>query len=154
MDNHGPSSARYRLRRGLFPNLARLVVLLLPTVTTGCICLAFGGREQRDSEEPFTQNGKVMVQQGQELDVYYPVPYASPPNLQIDDTLNVHVIVDQQADHFRLRNAGFAKASAWPGVEWTARGMRAPTPSPATPAPTAAPAQLSPPTATQTASGS
>jgi hypothetical protein len=126
-------------RRFSLPMCAKLAaLLLLPTLTSGCLFLAFGGAKQRDSEDPslFTQTGKAMVQAGEEFDVYYPVPFASPPNLEIKNNgLHAHVVVDQKADHFRVRNNGrAAEAFGRPPIDWTARGVRVPAPV-TTPAP-------------------
>jgi hypothetical protein len=112
------------------------LALLLPILATGCFCLSIGGSEKGTSEDGIVkQSGKIELDRGRELDVYYPIPYASTPNLELDDWFNNYRIIEQKADHFRVKNVGGAF-----GVEWTARGVRACNPTPlAVPVPTPAP---------------
>jgi hypothetical protein len=66
------------------------------------------------------QVGKVHIPPGQELTIYYPAPYTTPPNLVISDTWHDCRIVEQRADGFVVRNpAGTPRE-----IEWTARGTR------------------------------
>ena len=81
-------------------------------------CMSIGGRTEivnRD-DRASSQTGKANVPGGQQLDVYYPVPYATPPNLEIADEF---VIVEQKADHFRVKNTSTFSRT----VNWTARGV-------------------------------
>ena len=69
------------------------------------------------------QGGTARVPAGGELEVYYPVPFAAPPNLQIDgDDPDGCVVVEQRPDHFRLRNpAERARQAKWEGAACPAR---------------------------------
>ena len=88
-------------------------------IILGCMSLSIGERTTLpDDRLAYTQEGSAHVEIGQELDVYYPVPYASPPNLELKG-LGSYTIVDQQADHFRVHNNG-----SFLGFDWTARGMK------------------------------
>jgi|GEM_PF-3607814 len=88
-------------------------------IILGCMNLSIGERTMLpDDHLAYTQAGSVHVEIGQELDVYYPVPYASPPNLEFKG-LGSYTIVDQQADHFRVHNNGGLL-----GFDWTARGVK------------------------------
>jgi hypothetical protein len=120
--------------------------LLFVGFSLGCMNLSFGGRTQVVSpaahDDPSTadgvQRGKGFVLPGQEVSVYYPVPYAQPPNLQFEETdkKGYLQIVDQKPDHFRVKNI-----SGWNvDFPWKARGI--------TVASTKAPATSGPPEAT------
>jgi hypothetical protein len=107
----------------------------------GCMSFSIGERcvESPPGTTPLVQEGEVRVQLGTEQDVYYPIPYASPPNLTIDDLMNECMIVSQEADHFRIRNDGKANMR-WGSVpiKWKARGLKGPA-KPATVFATASP---------------
>ena len=105
-----------------------MVMLLLAIAQTGCICLSFGGTSESEDHATFVQTRKLVLQPGQELDVYYPVPYASPPNLEIEDTWRSCVVIDQKPDHFRIRSDSRFGQVFGEDVKWTARGIRAATP--------------------------
>jgi hypothetical protein len=115
------------LRRlaGIASALAWLAIIL------GCMSLSIGDRTVLpDDRLSYAQEGSVRVEIGQELDVYYPVPYASPPNLEIKGP-GSYTIVDQQADHFRVRAKVEGNTIGWEGFDWTARGVRVVLPPPA-----------------------
>jgi len=105
------------LRRsaGVVSGLGFLVIIL------GCMNIQLGGRTvlQEDSLT-LTQQGSIAASSGQEVDVFYPVPYASPPNLVLEDFTHNYTVVDQKPDRFRLRNNG----PFTPTCEWTAHGVR------------------------------
>src|SRR5262249_43652004 len=121
--------------------LAALAVAFL-----GCMSLSVGDAEKVVIEKrPATTEGDdgVLQQRGSlpalrpgvEQKVYYPVPYASPPNLQISHD-HYFVVVEQQADHFVVRQADDVKSVDlhFEVPAWVARGVRrAPTPEPAKP---------------------
>jgi hypothetical protein len=96
-------------------------------LSMGCLSLNFGARSPKeDDPSVLSQTGSVPVAKGQEVTVYYPKPYGSPPNLQTDDSVHGYQIVEQKADCFRVRNDN----SAW-DLKWTARGVPVPTVVPA-----------------------
>jgi len=105
----------------------------------GCMNLSFGGRtevlppavkEQEVSAEGI-QRGKAFAGYAQEVCVYYPVPYVSPPNLEFEDqdSRRQVQIVDQKADHFRIKNTHLAVE-----IPWKARGVLATNVRPSVPA--------------------
>jgi hypothetical protein len=122
--------------------LAGLVVIFL-----GCMSLSIGERKVVEKIVPaecteegvLCQEGKVTFQRGSSQVVYYPIPYASPPNLEInqdgpfcfsDDV----ILVEQKDDHFIVRTNSSGSPVT---VRWRARGLRrpaAPVPTPAGPA--------------------
>jgi hypothetical protein len=99
---------------------ARLATCVFAALMSmGCLSLNFGNWS-RTSDDPavLTQSGSAKVSVGQVTDIYYPVAYATAPNLELED--HKYEIVEQKADHFRIRND-----HGTPDVKWTARGVRA-----------------------------
>src|SRR3954452_8045487 len=58
-----------------------------------------------------TQAGEVSVSGGSEQVIFYPVPFASPPNLELGRDQEWCKLVEQRADGFRIRNNYGAGAS-------------------------------------------
>ena len=128
LTNRGPCSMRKdslmaRIGRGV---LSRPVGILAGSITLliflGCMSLSIGCRTEPDSTT--CQEGKVSLRKGQELDVYYPIPYASPPNLEINWDADECEIIEQKADHFRIRCKRQCEATP----HWKARGLKCPPP--------------------------
>ena len=72
------------------------------------------------------QHGATILPAGQELDVYYPAPFSSPPNLLTKSIFNDCLVVEQQPDHFRIKNpTPFSRE-----VSWEARGLPVTAPAP------------------------
>src|SRR5262245_48508598 len=80
--------------------------LLFLAIVLGCMSLSIGSHHEAVSndESGAMERGKVTVPAHQELDVYYPVAFASPPNLTVDSTWDDCLVVNQAADHFRIKN--------------------------------------------------
>jgi hypothetical protein len=111
-----------RRRIGIAAGLALLLIAL------GCMSFSIESGERVSwvgNEAVLEQKGMVSVKDNDIVCVYYPIPYASPPNLPIEDTFQHYTILDQKPEYFRVRNEG-----GWPNVKWTARGLKAPPPSP------------------------
>ena len=102
--------------------LILLALICLPLLATGCVCLSFGGCDHAEADGVLAQTGKVTCKYESQVTVYYPVPYASPPNLEIHDLARNFSLLEQRADCFRIVQV----SPGLPNVEWTARGMRAP----------------------------
>jgi hypothetical protein len=118
--------------------VACLVVFL------GCMSLNFGTRTEviQHDDVSYMQTGKVSVPGGQEIEVYYPIPYGSPPNLELCSDWDHCVVVQQKADHFRVKNNRLLSTEC----KWTARGMRvAPPAPPGFPPPVIGPPPVPPP---------
>jgi len=136
------------MRRGVLVRRSVLTLcsLFLLGIVLGCMSLSIGERHEVVASEDgiSSQSGEVKVPGGQELDVYYPVPFASPPNLTVTSTWDDAVMVDQQADHFRVKNPGAFSER----MRWEARGLKARPPAVVVPVPATSPATpSSPPTA-------
>src|SRR5262245_7547605 len=87
-----------------------------------CMSIQIGGRSETTTLEEGTglQSGTVKIPAGGDMDVYYPIPYAGPPNLTTETTWNDCTVVEQKADHFRVHNpSSFSRE-----VTWRARGMK------------------------------
>lgn len=128
--------------------------------TLGCMSLSFGERKEVVSppvpvpplvpvpaplsdDGPITQTGGQQIAPGDEVTIYYPMPFQSPPNLVISENSGgpsptCYYLIDQKADCFRIRNAT-ATTCRFP---WTARGLKqiAPVPPVNTGAPVTLPA--------------
>jgi hypothetical protein len=132
-------------------------------IVVGCMSFSVGGRNEIvscDADLPpnaasgdlLEQHGRLTLAPGAEQDVYYPVPYVSPPNLTLgppplpdganwgtmsfgDDEVKHFEIVLQRRDRFRVRNTGLFERS----VGWRAKGLRLVLVAPAPVVPVAAP---------------
>lgn len=98
-----------------------MVVCAMLASGAGCLSISLGGWRQHEDPNVLKQTGSVSIPRGEIREVYYPVPYPSPPNLEIDDSFHHYTILEQKADHFRIRNDN----GSW-HVTWTARGVRVP----------------------------
>lgn len=108
-------------RRRPQPALCVVLVVVCSLLSMGCLSLSFGNWTSHTNEDPsvLSQTGNARVAKGQIADIYYPVPYVSAPNVELDDMFHNYEIVEQKADHFRVRN----KSGTF-DVKWTARGVR------------------------------
>ncbi len=116
----------------------------------GCMSFTFGGRTEVVSPPPvpgpvagtaeWQQMGNVRVPVGEEMTVYYPIPYASPPNLVITGRGGACRVIEQKADCFCIKNNSDLPFE----LGWTARGVKAPPPVPVVDTPATAPALANP----------
>jgi hypothetical protein len=94
----------------------------------GCMSFSIGGRNYEapstDSrcEDLLTQKGQCPLKAHMEEVVYYPVPFGHVPNLELTNTDDACVVVEQKEDHFRVRNGSWDTVR----VKWKARGIRVP----------------------------
>ncbi len=68
----------------------------------------------------FEQTGRFDAGLGEEGVVYFPVPYSSPPNVELQNVFGVLSIHDCTAKCFKWRNGG---SSHLGGVTWIAKGV-------------------------------
>ena len=116
---HSPKNPwiKRKRRRG---NVAAGAALVALVCSMGCLNLQFGGKSNcTEDSSVVPQTSSITIPKGQELTVYYPKAYASPPNLVLDNSSPTCKIVEQKADHFRVYNDGAAPVT----VNWTARGV-------------------------------
>jgi hypothetical protein len=147
-----------RLLVSRFAGIVAAVAILV--IFAGCMSLQFGGGETHEEvvnappETPVSylpgdgileQGGTETVGDGHAvLDVYYPMPYVSPPHLTVSSTFDEVKIIDQRRDHFRVKNTGSFKRN----FDWRAKGVKVvltpppvATPAPEPPAPLRLPAE-------------
>jgi hypothetical protein len=62
-----------------------------------------------------------LLHNNEEQDVFYPVPYISPPNLVVHDSFSCVMVTEQKPDRFRV------KANGPVDFTWKARGVPVPT---------------------------
>jgi hypothetical protein len=129
------------LEKVLFGRVATVVAAVSSVLfVLGCLNITVGGstpievKPATDGNGVLVQEGKVQVRSGEEQLVYYPVRYASPPNLELDDSICLCSLVEQSETCFRVR----FKEGVWSSHElsWKARGVPGPSPA-AAPAPVA-----------------
>jgi hypothetical protein len=74
-------------------------------------------------DQTFRQQGRLNVAAGNSQEVYYPIAYRTPPNLQLDGDANWQFVklLEQKADHFKIScTAQFGSTE----VRWRAEGVR------------------------------
>jgi hypothetical protein len=102
--------------------------LLLLGIALGCMSFTIERPERVTYVGPdavLEQRGEVAVRSHEVVDVYYPIPYGSPPNLTLEDFFHHNEVLDQKPGFFRLKNDGVGCTA-----KWVARGIRAPLPTP------------------------
>jgi hypothetical protein len=119
-------------------------------IILGCMNFTFQESDPevvRHLEDGLTcYSGKARVKPHSCLNVYYPAPFLSKPNLELEDTFDRLVVVEEREDGFRINNPSSCSVTG----KWKARGLRpVPPPSPpgapaANEAPAPAPAAPSP----------
>jgi hypothetical protein len=89
----------------------------------GCMSLNIGGRtEMAPPADAQVQQGTVTIPAHQSLDVYYPNPFVTTPNLLVENSWNDCKIEEQQPNHFRISNPGLIARE----ITWKARGEKVP----------------------------
>lgn len=145
----------YRLRTAALSRPAGLVGLVATAgVFFGCMSFTID-RSQRGPAAVTVAGGQLLDQEGaaavpvgKAVDVFYPIPHSSPPNLTLDEDFGTVfdrcTLVEQQPDHFRVRNDGVFERK----VHWKTKGvaftLAAPAPPPNVPAPAPAATTLPP----------
>jgi hypothetical protein len=125
-----PSRKVGGVRRWLRSRLFGIVsAVILAILFLGCMSFTIGGRTyEHDAytncyeDGLYVQRGKIRIPANSEQDVYYPVAYEHPPNVVLEDDHDDCAVIDQQADHFRVRNNGLFRET----LSWCARGTRSP----------------------------
>jgi hypothetical protein len=101
---------------------ASVLFVFIVVCLSGCGLLESEQHESTDTDRVTRQSGSLRVPEGKELDVYYPIPYALRPNVQISSVFNHSLVIEQQPDHFRVKNPSpFAE-----DINWEARGVTIP----------------------------
>jgi hypothetical protein len=107
-------------------------------------CLSIGGTSEShappDTDHTFQQEGSLDLGPGQERDVYFPIPYVSPPYLEMHESnlrAGTCALLAQQPTHFRVQNTTSSPAR----LEWKARGVKGKVTQTIIPGPPALPAE-------------
>jgi hypothetical protein len=113
---------------------ACLAVALSAVIVLGCMSLSFGCKEgdviKVCEPQTFEQVGKIQVRSSPlDQTYYYPVPFASRPNLEIDDPYNMCEVVDQQENYFKVKFHANITSSTQQ-LTWKARGVHGPAAAP------------------------
>lgn len=107
--------ARLGSRLGAALGAATFVLTLL-----GCMNFAIGNRTSPNPDGVLDQEGDVHLSPFAEEDIYYPIPYANFPNVELTETFSQFQIIEQKEDHCRIRNTTPFRID----VHWHARGVR------------------------------
>jgi hypothetical protein len=98
--------------------------MLLLSIVLGCMSFSFGGHEvsiEHNGGDGITcHDGTIQVPAHACLNVYYPAPFSSKPNLEVTECFGRCEILEQREDGFRVRNNSIFTVTA----EWQARGLR------------------------------
>lgn len=127
---------------------AALSLAALAVIFLGCMSLSFGGRNYTThpaEDEVLCQQGCISFRACDERTVYYPVPYASPPNLDVNSSCGDVALLDQKPDHFRVAWKGTGPTFGTDQVKWKAKGLRRCASTPAPCAPPVVPESAPPP---------
>lgn len=75
----------------------------------------------------FEQTGKFVSDFGQQGQVNFPYPYASPPNVELSGNSSKTVITECTATGFKWKNGNTTRSPSWDAgeVTWKASGIRA-----------------------------
>jgi hypothetical protein len=110
--------------------------IVVVVIFAGCMSLQFGGVDTHEeivtppaeTQVSYLPGDGMLEQAGDDtvagghslLDVYYPMPYVSPPHLTVSSPLDEVKVIDQRRDRFRVKNTGlFARR-----FHWTANGVK------------------------------
>jgi hypothetical protein len=96
-------------------------IWVLPTVATGCTSSPPHAAAVANPDVS-VQSGKLLVAPHTFRDVYYGIPYAGNPTLNVPDHWGNAVVVTQTPTHFRVLNSSGSDLM----VDWKASGLKAP----------------------------
>ena len=100
---------------GILAAVAVLVVVL------GCMSISIGKFSGTEADGVFCQEGEVTMAAQELREVFYPVPYAHSPNLEVSSTFHDCKLVSQREGSFQVRNEAYHSVT----MSWKARGLRA-----------------------------
>jgi hypothetical protein len=129
-----------RVNQWLFSNTAACVAACVGAIiVVGCMNISLGGHSAAvsvplaEEQGTFEQTGRLPVRTGPDpVCVFYAVPFASPPNLDVEDPSGQCDIIEQKENCFKVRFHANVTSSPQT-LAWKARGTRA-SQTPATPA--------------------
>jgi hypothetical protein len=121
-----------RVNQWLFSKTAACVTACAGAIiVVGCMNISLGGHSAAvsvplgEEQGTFEQTGRLPVRTGPDpVCVYYAVPFAAPPNLEIEDPSGQSEIVDQKENCFKVRFHANVTSSPQT-LAWKARGSRA-----------------------------
>ena len=110
-------------RTGLFVLLALFLMAVSFVVGFGAGALSFN--VWKKPVATYDQVGQVTIVAGQEGVVNFPIPYSSPPNVELDTGgFNKTAITECTATGFKWKNTGLDDSWNNGKVRWTARGLK------------------------------
>ena len=84
------------------------------------------GSAAMDAMRPFLQSGTFNSEMGQQGQVNYPVPYASPPNVELSGNASRTIITECTTTGFKWKNNAEPSGPSWEKgeVKWKSKGIR------------------------------
>jgi len=85
------------------------------------------GSAAMDAMRPFQQSGSFQSEAGQQGQVNYPIPYATPPNVELSGAASRTIITECTTTGFKWKNNAGPNAPSWDSgvVTWRSKGIRA-----------------------------
>lgn len=84
-------------------------------------------RQRPRKRETVEQSGSFTTVFGTDGEIYFPEPYASPPNVTLSGSYTESTVVTKvEATHFKWKNAGEKQTWGQGSITWTARGPKGP----------------------------
>jgi len=85
------------------------------------------GSAAMDAMRPFPQSGTFNSEAGQQGQVNYPVPYATPPNVELSGNASRTIITECTTTGFKWKNSAEPSGPSWEKgeVKWRSKGIRA-----------------------------
>jgi hypothetical protein len=117
-----------RITIAVAAGVAALVAIVTAAMVSALILLVSqpsGTGPNKKSAGTLIQEGTAIIRE-EPLEVYYPVPYVSPPNLTLTGSMSAHcILVEQKQDHFKAK-----LAPPWgnnpSSINWKAEGQIGP----------------------------
>lgn len=122
MTTDHPPPAKYRT--GLIALLVLFMSFVSFVVGFGAGALT-GSFWKSAKSTTYDQSGQVSIVSGQEGVVNFPIPFSSPPNVELDTGgFNKTAITECTATGFKWKNTGTDDTWNNGKVRWTARGVK------------------------------
>jgi hypothetical protein len=85
------------------------------------------GGAAMEAMRPFQQSGTFQSEAGQQGQVNFPIPYASPPNVELSGNSSRTIISECTATGFKWKNNAGPNGPSWDSgeVKWRSKGIRA-----------------------------
>jgi hypothetical protein len=125
IDQPGPSSRGFGLRDHVLTVLISVVCTVPMTLAVLAAAGMLAPRLAPGGARVLEQTGRAQIKAGQEGEVHFPIPYESPPNVELEnlsDFSNTQ-IAKTEPHGFRWKNSGPNNAFNNTTAGWRAKGV-------------------------------